>query len=209
MTPLSTIAATVDEAIDMFHHTDPAADANKLNSTAYAARWRTVLDADPAVTLALPAGLVQLVMQGSVLFDARPANADDWGIPVFGLDQSITAMADATRAFWVDAMEVDAARFDTLLELPSNRIQAIVRWVDAPGPYCVVDTIDRDHLMSLPLSTLSLFGNMYGLYLDSDPVEAAVASVLTEIDAGTLANDHDAIEARLKVILETDMLVDP
>ena len=209
MTPLSTIAATVDEAIDMFHQTDPAADANKLNSTAHAARWRAVLGADPAVTLALPAGLVQLVMQGSVLFDARPANADDWSIPVFGVDQSITQMADATRAFWIDEMEVDADRLEAFLEMPANRIEAIVRWVDAPGPYEVVDTIPQDRLLSLPLETLNLIGNMYGLYLDGGPVEAAVDAAFVEIDAGTLANEHSAIEARLKVILDTDMLVDP
>jgi len=209
MTPLSTIAATVDEAIDLFHHTDHMADANKLNSTAHAARWRAVLGADPAVTLALPAGLVQLVMQGSVLFDARPANADDWSIPVFGVDQSITQMADATRAFWIDAMEVDADRFEAFLEMPANRIEAIVRWVDAPGPYEVVDTIPQDRLLSLPLETLNLIGNMYGLYLDGGPVEAAVDAAFVEIDAGTLANEHAAIEARLKVILDTDMLVDP
>jgi hypothetical protein len=209
VTTLGCIIGSVAEAVDMFNHTDPAAEPNMINSTAHAARWLAVLGADPAVTMALPAGIVQLVMQNSVLFDEKPANADQWGIPVFSVDQSIVDMTTAMRAFWIEEMEVDAGRFEAFLDMPSNRIEAIVRMVDTPGPYEVVDTIDKARLLSLPLATLNLIGNMYGMYLDADPVAAAVDAVLAEIDAGTLANDHDAIEARLKVILDTDMLVDP
>lgn len=209
MQKLRSLFGTINDALDVFLHVDKTAEPGMTNSTAYADLWRDIMEKDAEAVLDMPAGLVQVVLQNAVVFAEKRENAANIFVPVACSGDTFAQVADRVRTFWVEGHEVDQAKFDMLLGLPSNRIEAIVYRVDAPGPYEVVDTIDEARLLSLPLATLGLIGNMYGMFYDWDMVSESVDEIFAEIDAGTLANDHDTIEARLKVVMDTDVLVDP